>query len=271
MAELVSTDAPSDPGGSWFGTLTLEPTTDRGGTDLDARVLDAVLRCLGRWGVAKTTLDDIAREAGCSRATVYRLFPGGKDRLLLAAGEREIRLLLAELVRRADAATSLEDALADVLAHGVGVIRSHEVLQYLLEHEPDVVLPHLAFHGLEPLLAVTVGALTPTLERFLSPVDAARTAEWLVRVGLSYSLDHEPGAPGDLADVGDARRFIRRFLLPGLPAVRAGGSRPGPDRPLAGRSAGVPADDVDDPVLRPSRSGPVPTPAPPRPVPTHQR
>ena len=32
--------------------------------------------CIARWGTAKTTLDDIAREAGCSRATIYRLFPG---------------------------------------------------------------------------------------------------------------------------------------------------------------------------------------------------
>ena len=47
----------------------------------DKRIVDATLRCVGRWGLAKTTLDDVAREAGCSRATVYRLFPGGKDSL----------------------------------------------------------------------------------------------------------------------------------------------------------------------------------------------
>ncbi|MEA2588672.1 MAG: hypothetical protein QOH66_1599, partial [Actinomycetota bacterium] len=55
--------------------------TDRVATQ-EQRVIDAALRCIARWGIAKTTLDDIAREASCSRATIYRLFPGGKDALL---------------------------------------------------------------------------------------------------------------------------------------------------------------------------------------------
>ena len=38
--------------------------------------LDAALACVARVGVAKTTLDDVAKEAGCARATVYRCFPG---------------------------------------------------------------------------------------------------------------------------------------------------------------------------------------------------
>ena len=46
---------------------------------LEERLVAAMLECIGRWGVAKTTADDIARAAGVSRATVYRAFPGGKD------------------------------------------------------------------------------------------------------------------------------------------------------------------------------------------------
>ena len=52
----------------------------------EQRIVDATTRCIARWGVAKTTLDDVAREASCSRATVYRLFPGGKDAVLEATG-----------------------------------------------------------------------------------------------------------------------------------------------------------------------------------------
>jgi len=44
-----------------------------------ARVLDAALTCVGRVGLAKTTLDDVAREAGCARATVYRYFPASSS------------------------------------------------------------------------------------------------------------------------------------------------------------------------------------------------
>src|SRR6266851_644407 len=59
------------------------------------RMVDATLRCIARWGVAKTTLDDVAREAGCSRATVYRLFPGGKDGLLDAVARTETERFFA--------------------------------------------------------------------------------------------------------------------------------------------------------------------------------
>ena len=61
------------------------------------RILEAALRCIARWGMAKTTLDDVAREAGCSRATIYRAFPGGKQSVIHATGERELRRFLDDL------------------------------------------------------------------------------------------------------------------------------------------------------------------------------
>ena len=44
-------------------------------------MLDAARTCVARVGIAKTTLDDVAREAGCARATVYRNFAGKQDLL----------------------------------------------------------------------------------------------------------------------------------------------------------------------------------------------
>ena len=52
-------------------------TLDAGSPEL--RLVDAVLRCISRWGVAKTTLDDVAREAGCSRATVAKIAKRAKQ------------------------------------------------------------------------------------------------------------------------------------------------------------------------------------------------
>jgi len=48
------------------------------------RLLQATYSCVARWGLAKTTVEDAAREAGVSRATVYRYFPGGRDELISA-------------------------------------------------------------------------------------------------------------------------------------------------------------------------------------------
>ena len=64
---------------------------------LEDRVLDAVKACCERWGMAKVTIDDIANQAGCSRATVYRLFPGGKDFIYEALRQRENREFFAKL------------------------------------------------------------------------------------------------------------------------------------------------------------------------------
>src|SRR3954453_19711885 len=70
----------------------------------ERRIADAALRCFARWGVAKTTLDDVAREAGCSRATVYRFFPGGKDALVGTVACAEIAAFVDAIRRRLDAA-----------------------------------------------------------------------------------------------------------------------------------------------------------------------
>ena len=46
------------------------------------RVLAGTYECVARVGIGKTTVEDVARASGVSRATVYRLFPGGRDELL---------------------------------------------------------------------------------------------------------------------------------------------------------------------------------------------
>lgn len=50
------------------------------------RIISAANRCIDRAGVAKTTLSDVAAEAGVSRQTVYRYFPSLGD-LLNAVAE----------------------------------------------------------------------------------------------------------------------------------------------------------------------------------------
>ena len=195
--------------------VDLTERTPRNAPDaLEDRILTATLHCLGRWGTAKTTLDDVAKEAGCSRATVYRTFPGGKDALFLVAAERELLQALSALAATAHAAPSLADLLADVLSDGVRAIQQHRVLQYLLEHEKGIILPYITFDGIDPLLALVRACLSPALERYLPPTAASVTAEWVVRIALSYGLE-DPDGPA-LADPEQARLFVATFMLPAL-------------------------------------------------------
>jgi AcrR family transcriptional regulator len=192
---------------------------------LQDRILNATLACLGRWGTVKTTLDDVAREAGCSRATVYRAFPDGRDALFEAAGARELFGVLHELAEAAAEAPELGEQLAALVHLAMTAIRDHEVLQYLCKHEPGVILPFVLFDGIDPILDIGVAVISPHLERFLDARTAARTAEWLARLVISFGFDPQEGDP-DLADHDEARRFVDTFILPGL-----GGNRPDPNEP----------------------------------------
>jgi AcrR family transcriptional regulator len=178
------------------------------------RVLDATLVCLARWGLAKTTLDDIAREAGVSRATVYRLFPGGKPVLLERCGQREVARLLLELTERLDRSTSAVEVVADAIHHASVFLADHAALTTLLEREPEVLLPFLAFDRQGPLLAAASDFVAPTLSRFL-PLDQAHDAvEWAARLVISFTLT--PSESIDLTRADDARRVVTTYLLPGL-------------------------------------------------------
>jgi AcrR family transcriptional regulator len=179
-------------------------------------VLDAAVRCVARWGLTKTTLDDVAKEAGCSRATVYRAFPGGKEALFEAVGTRELDALFSAVAAAVEATDDLEDALVAAITTAATHLEGHGALQFLLAHEPGLVLPHLAFHRLDTLLGVIRGFGAPLLApRFLADEgEAARTVEWVARIVLSYLCT--PAAGMQLTDDGAVRRLVRSFVLPGL-------------------------------------------------------
>src|SRR5437763_116118 len=180
----------------------------------EQRVIDAALRCIARWGIGKTTLDDVAREASCSRATIYRLFPGGKDALLAAITRAELHRFFAGLAQRFDEAGNLEDLLVDGIVYASRALAGHEALQFVLAYEPEVVLPKVAFRQADRALdAVSVFA-APYLAPHVGDDEAPRVAEWVARLVLTYTL-----APADTVDVGDeesVRRLVRTFVLPGL-------------------------------------------------------
>lgn len=180
----------------------------------DGRIRAATLDCIGRWGVSKTTLDDVARQARCSRATVYRMFPGGKDALVQAVARAEVDRVAAAVSARMEAAATLEEVLAAGLAEAARQLTGHPVLVFLLAHEPDMVVPWLAFQRGNQLLRFATALAAPQLARFLDPDGARRAAEWATRVLLAFSLC--PAAGVDLTDDAAARRIVTMFLLPGL-------------------------------------------------------
>ena len=181
---------------------------------LEARVVDAMLQCVAKWGLAKTTADDIARTAGMSRATLYRVFPGGKDVAFDALVRHETARFFHTVTTRLDAAEALDDLLVIGIVEAARFLRGHRALGYLLANEPERVLPAFTFDRLERTLAVATAFAAPYLGRFVAPAAAAADAEWVVRILLSYAINPSPTL--NLTDEADVRRFVTTYLTPAL-------------------------------------------------------
>ena len=201
------------------GSVTLDPLdpAPRSGTPEFAalsareRVLLAAMECVGQWGVTKTTMDDVARVAGCGRATVYRLFPDGKPELFRSAAQANIGRVLLQLGEQLRSAETL-DALVVSGVHAAATLSAESpALQYLLDHEPHVAAPHLSFHRLEVLLATARAVLSPLARQFVDPVTADRVVELGARVVVTYTFLPDPGI--DLCDRATAQRVARRHIL----------------------------------------------------------
>jgi AcrR family transcriptional regulator len=197
---------------------TAEVVADRpqGRSVQEVRVVDAALRCIARWGVAKTTLDDVAREAGWSRATVYRLFPGGKDAVLETVADVELERFFSALDERLAAASDLEDLLVAGMSEAGARITGHPALQFLVIHEPELILPQISFDRAERVLARAASFAAPYLGRWLGQEEANRVAEWVTRIVISYAAS--PSATVDVADAESVRRLVRSFVMPGIRA-----------------------------------------------------
>ncbi len=180
------------------------PTTP----EVTARVVDGALRAIARFGLAKLTVDDVAREAGISRATLYRYFPG-RGAVLAAVVRSETERLQRGLDEALGGATTLAEALTAVAGYGARAFAGHEVLQHLLATEPGAVLPHLCFTGADSLLRVAAERIAPHLCRFMGPLEARRTGEWLARIVLSYGLAPPPG-PAE----GAVLAVVSEFVIP---------------------------------------------------------
>lgn len=186
------------------------------------RIIDGTLACLARHGTVKTTVDDIARESGVSRATVYRAFPGGRDEILGAVVDTEMARLFSALGVRLGTADDLADALVGGMVEASTRLRDHAALHFLVEHEPGLILGHLAFADSDRLLATASRFTAPFLARWMPPPDAERVAEWAARIVLSYVI--APSDRTDLCDPAQARRLVTTFMLPGIEALQSAGS-----------------------------------------------
>jgi TetR/AcrR family transcriptional regulator, repressor for uid operon len=174
------------------------------------RILEAAFACVADYGLARTTMDQVARRAVVSRQTVYRYFPS-KDQLVMALVLREEEAFL-DGVRAAFAVDDrLERALFDGILFCLRFAREHPLLDRLLATDAETLLPYLTTRS-APLIArarevmVSLAASKGWVRADL----VQQAADTLVRVIISYAV-----APPD-RDPEDVARDLARILTAAL-------------------------------------------------------
>lgn len=191
-----------------LGAGQLDRMPSRPAPELDP-MLDAVERCLTRFGMRRTSMTDIARELGVARTTLYRQVGSLEEAISLVASRRFHRFL-DELVtlgaQGIDTGTFVE-----VIVRTVRTALDDRVAQRVLRDEPELLGEYLASGSLQVLAGQITEMLTPVVAAaaaagVIRATDPAMTAGWLVRIVLSLGAVPPPD------DELDAT--VRHVLLP---------------------------------------------------------
>jgi AcrR family transcriptional regulator len=180
----------------------------------------AAERCAERYGIEKTTMEDVAKEARVSRPSVYRYF-SDRDELILAVLIERSQILIGKMQRF----IAKQPTFADALVEGLLFIGHHAsrdpFVSRLYTSDRSVFASRLL--GRTDALAELTGEFWDVVvadaqsrgEASLA-LDRDLTRQWLVLVDLVVAT--QLAAHPD--DVDQLRTILRAFVLPAfLPPV----------------------------------------------------
>jgi AcrR family transcriptional regulator len=169
------------------------------------KILDAVGTVYAQRGVRRATMTDVARAAGCSRATLYRYFPDQDDLRQAFVHRATLRIArqLAEDRRSASPAS-----LADRILAGISAVRADPLLAVWFEPE-NMAVPIALSQSSELLQAMATGLVLELGVDALDPAEVERRGEWLLRCVVSLLA-----MPGN--DDETERTLVESFVVPVL-------------------------------------------------------
>ena len=180
------------------------------------RLLDAAEGCLEQFGPQKTSMEDVARAAGMSRATVYRYFEN-RDALLLGVASRQAADLATEAMAFLARFSTLSDWLVEGCLFTLREIPKRPVFASLVTSLDSSAASKLLL-GSTGMIQIGVNVLRPMFGNakqqglLRDDLDIDMLIEWLLRVLWTYL-----NAPSQVATDEDSMRKLFRMLL--LPSV----------------------------------------------------
>jgi AcrR family transcriptional regulator len=182
------------------------------------RIIDAAEECFRRFGVAKTTVEDIAAAASLSRATVYRSVTGGRDELILAVVVRDLHRFLDRLAARLRRERSVPEAIVEGAMDAIEYVRSEPTIAHFLVPEAAGHMQAAVAGAAEHVLDLCCEYVRPYFaqaqrQRMLrADIEVEGTVEFLFRIITSLIvMDRDRDAEAQ-------RRFLRTYVVPVIAA-----------------------------------------------------
>ncbi|MCA1843215.1 MAG: TetR/AcrR family transcriptional regulator [Actinobacteria bacterium] len=199
--------------------------------EMAARILQAARECFSRYGVHRTSMNDVAKTAGISRQTLYNTIPGRQE-LIEAVVVLRIEEMSEELRKVLEAQTTFVDAVVETSLASVELARMDPELTNLMETATTIRLfeiiagPFPAIHASVAALFRPLFAQARRSGELRADVSDDELVDWIRTVYLSLILR------ADL-DADALRRVVRTFLVPSMTCAP-----PLPPRPTAVRAKG---------------------------------
>jgi len=184
--------------------------------DARGRLLNAAEACFDRFGLRRTTIDDVAREAKVSRSTVYRYFDGRGD-LIVAVYLRESETVNAKVKSLMSRPGPFAERVVKALMRSIDAIRSGKYLPLMLSPE-GAVLASKAITASSAFFESSRATMSPFFERAKADgevrgdIELDDFIEWTLRIIFSFAMFDSPIQ----RDPKDLRRLIETFLVPSL-------------------------------------------------------
>ncbi|WP_280373574.1 TetR/AcrR family transcriptional regulator [Nocardia wallacei] len=169
------------------------------------RILDAAAELFAARGAAATGMADIAKAAGCSRATLYRYFDS-RQAVRLAFVHREARRIGAAVLREIDATAAPADRVVAGVLAALRAVRSDPLLIAWFRPGDAGLTSEIA--ETSEVIEAIAGSLFDT-EDAAAQRELSLRARWLTRVIVSLLT-----VPG--RDEAEERELLRRFVAPAV-------------------------------------------------------
>ncbi|WP_240431407.1 TetR/AcrR family transcriptional regulator [Mycobacterium kyogaense] len=176
-------------------------------------LMDAAERSILARGFQASTMELIAREAGYSRAAMYRHFPN-RQRLLEELVARKTRGHQQEIGARLPEGAGLADMLVESLVIVATELVEDPLLQTLSEHTEDGTIAQLIANdrSLTELISVFVSSLDVDRDGLRDGLRPDDLAQFLVTTAITLLMGIVPNS----TDPQTTRRYLRTFVLPAL-------------------------------------------------------